>query len=271
MGRPLWFVTLLKRAFPGRFILARLTRIPILGRLLERWLFAGDSLYYLPRERVIVVNRPIEQPGEMVLPSRVVEHFIAQARYLWVMNACICRDASRCQDYPVELGCLFLGQAAMGINPRLGRPVTQKEALAHVRRCREAGLVHLVGRNKLDLVWLGVSPGERLLTICNCCPCCCLWRVLPHVAPHIGARIARFPGVTVAVTDRCQGCGTCTRGVCFVGAIRLERGRAVIGQECRGCGRCVDACPQGAIELRLDGAGRVAEAIGRLSALVDVS
>jgi hypothetical protein len=90
------------------------------------------------------------------------------------MNTCLCRDAKQCKDYPIDLGCLFLGEAALGINPRLGRGVTKREALEHIRRCREAGLVHLIGRNKLDTVWLGVGPGDKLLTICHCCPCCCL-------------------------------------------------------------------------------------------------
>ena len=269
MARPLWLVTLLKLGFPGRFLLARLTRAPVLGALVDRWLFAGDHLVYLPRDRVIPIGQPLEPPGEVVLPSQVVEYFIERAGYHWLMDTCICRSASRCRDYPIDLGCLFLGRAALGINPRLGRRVSREEALAHVRRCREAGLVHLVGRNRLDTVWLGVGPGERLLTICNCCPCCCLWRVLPHIAPQIGRKIARMPGVTVAVTDRCTGCGACTKDVCFVQAIHLNGGRATISDACRGCGRCVSTCPHEAIELSVDG-DAVATAIARLSALVDV-
>jgi ferredoxin len=207
----------------------------------------------------------------MVLPSQVVEHLIRQANTRWVMDTCICRDSAHCQDYPVELGCLFLGEAAAGINPRLGRPVSEDEALAHVARCREAGLVHMVGRNKLDTLWLGVGPGERLLTICNCCPCCCLWRVLPHVAPRIGAKVRAMPGVRVTVGEGCVGCGTCAEGVCFVEAIRLVDGRAVIGEGCRGCGRCAEVCPQGAIEVKMGNADFVAAALEELDGVVDLS
>jgi ferredoxin len=46
-------------------------------------------------------------------------------------------------------------------------------------------LVHMVGRNKLDSVWLG-------------------------------AKVTRMPGVIVAASDRCVDCGTCTEDVCFV-------------------------------------------------------
>jgi ferredoxin len=271
MSRPLWFVSLLKKAFPGRFLAARATRLPLLGRIADRWFFDGDDLVYLPQDRVIPVNRPIDLPGEMVLPSQVVEHFIETADYHWIMNGCICREANQCQDYPLDLGCLFLGEAVLGINSQLGRRVTREEALEHVRRCREAGLVHLIGRNKLDTLWLGVGPGDKLLTICNCCPCCCLWRVLPHVAPQIGAKITRMPGVTVTVNDACVGCGTCTRGICFVDAIQVTNGRAAITDECRGCGRCVDVCPQGAIEICIEGDQFVANSITHISRLVNVS
>jgi ferredoxin len=206
----------------------------------------------------------------MVLPSQIVEHFVERASVHWIMDFCLCRASEGCRDYPVELGCLFLGEAALGINPQLGRRVTKQEARAHVQRCREAGLVHLVGRNKLDTVWLGVGPGRELLTVCNCCPCCCLWGVLPQVTPLIGDKIARLPGVTVTVSDRCVGCGTCTEGVCFVGAIRLENGQAVIDGSCRGCGRCVDVCPQGAIDLVIEDGRFVDRTIAHIATLVDV-
>ena len=271
MSRPIWFVKLIQKFFPLRFTLARLTRIPLVGRITDRLLFEGDDIIYLPQDRVIPVNQSLDRPGEMVLPSQVVEHFIEKASYHWIMDFCICRDSMGCKDYPIDLGCLFLGEAVLGINPRLGRRVTKAEALEHVRRCREAGLVHLIGRNKLDTVWLGVGPGDKLLTICNCCPCCCLWRVLPHIAPQIGTKTTRMPGVTVTVTDRCVGCGTCTQDVCFVDAIRLVNGRAVINDECRGCGRCVDVCPEQAIEITIVNDQFVEESISRLSSLVDVS
>jgi ferredoxin len=273
MARPLWFVRLLKRTFPGRFLAARATHLPLLGRLVDRWLFEGDDLIFLPRDRVvqtISVDEAIDRPGEMVLPSRVVEHFVEEARVHWVMDFCLCRAAEGCRDYPIELGCLFLGEAALGINPELGRRVTKEEALAHVQRCCEEGLVHLVGRNKLDTVWLGVEPGRQLLTVCNCCPCCCLWGVLPHVATRISSKIQRMRGVTVRVNGQCVGCGICTEGVCFADAIRLENGRAVIDLACRGCGRCVDVCPQGAIDLSIEDGRCVDHAIAHIADLVDL-
>ena len=118
MSRPRWVVQLIKLAFPGRFLAARATRVPGLGQMMDRWLFEGDHLFYLPQDHLIQVDEAVEVLGEMVLPSQVVEHFIEQAGVHWIMNACICRDANGCEDYPRELGCLFLGEAAAGINPQ---------------------------------------------------------------------------------------------------------------------------------------------------------
>jgi ferredoxin len=256
--------------FSGRFFIAELTKLPFLGRRIDNWLFDGDDLIYLPKDWVIQINKNVNQPEEIVLPSSIVEHFIQEANYRWIMDRCICRDASRCKDYPIESGCLFLGEAAMKINPKLGRSVTKKEALQHAQRCRDAGLVHLIGRNKIDTVWLGVSPGNKLLTICNCCPCCCLWRALPHIAPQIGTKISKMPGVSVTVTDSCTGCGTCTDGICFVNAIHIVDGHAIKTEACRGCGRCIAVCPNNAIELTIQD-DYLRNSITRLSELVDVS
>lgn len=269
----MWSVRLLEAIFPSRFVAARATKLPLIGRLVDRWFFDGDDVIFLPQDKTIQtlpVDQSVERPSEIALPSRVVEHFVEQASVHWIMNSCLCRAGEGCRDYPIELGCLFLGKAALGINPNLGRLVTKEEALEHVQQCREAGLVHVVGRNKLDTVWLGVGPGHRLLTICNCCPCCCLWGVLPHVAPRIGERIQRMPGLTVSVNGQCVGCGTCTEGVCFADALRMDRGRAVIQDSCRGCARCVDVCPQGAIQVSIEDTSFVDRAITRIATLVDL-
>jgi len=263
-------VKLIKRTFPRLFFAARLSRVPLLGRLIDHALFEGDDLMFLPRERTLRLEASVDDPGQMVLPSQVVDHFIDQAGHLWIMDRCICRDSLSCRDYPVALGCLFLGEASLKIHPGLGRSATREEARAHVRKCRAAGLVHLIGRNKLDTVWLGVGPGRKLLTVCNCCPCCCLWRAIPHLDHRISDKVTRMPGVEVRVSDRCAACGTCTQGVCFVNAISLADGRAVIGDQCRGCGRCLEVCPEEAIEMIID-EGRVERAIEHITPLVELS
>jgi Pyruvate/2-oxoacid:ferredoxin oxidoreductase delta subunit len=270
MSNPLWLIGLIRTFFPGRFFLARLTRVPLLGSLMDRWMFRGDRLFLLPKVQSIEINEPIEPQQQVVLPYRIVDEFIARSRRRWIMHTCICRESSGCRDYPVDLGCLFMGEAVMGIHPRLGRHATKEEAFEHVRRCRDAGLVHLIGRNRLDPLWLGTQPGDRLLTVCNCCPCCCLWRMLPDLHSSIAGRFTKLEGVTVRVNDACTGCGECLKAVCFVGAIRMREKRAVITDDCRGCGRCVTVCPRRAIQLTIDGGDGFDKSVEWIGRLVNV-
>lgn len=271
MARPLWFVNLLEKTFPNVKLIAKMTRIPIIGRIFDFLLFEGDDIIYLPQDKVIPINIEVEKENDLVLPSQVIEYFIKKSNYHWVMNFCICRDSMQCKDYPINLGCLFLGEAVLGINPQLGRLVSKEEALEHIKKCREAGLVHMIGRNRLDKQWLGVKPGEKLLSICNCDPCCCLWRISPILDPKIGKKIQRMQGVKVRVTDDCIGCGTCIKGICFVDAIKLIDNHAIINDECRGCGRCVDICPQKAIELTIKDTEFVRKSIEQIEKIIDVT
>lgn len=273
MARPQWFINFLKKHFELRYLGAEMTKWPIIGRIMEKALFnghqTGDALFYLPKDRVLI-QQDIKTPDNIVVPSKVLEYFIEEAKYIFLMDKCICRDAADCQTYDHNIGCIFLGEAVLDINPELGRLVDKETALAHAKRAREAGLVHLIGRDKIDAVWMGVEPSTKLMTICNCCPCCCLFRFLPNLAPKLQNKIERMPGVHLEVTDDCTGCGLCTRDVCFIHAIHIEDGKAVIQEDCRGCGTCAEVCPESAIKLIVEREDYVDDAIRRLSEAVDV-
>lgn len=273
MARPIWTVKFLKKYFGLRYFGAEMTRWPLIGYIMERALFNsqrnGDALFYLPKDRV-VVDEVIDNQENFIVPSDVVVHFISEAKHIFLMNTCICREAAGCQDYDHNIGCIFLGEAVREINPKLGRQVDQETALAHLQHAREAGLMHLIGRDKIDAVWMGVKPYTKLMTICNCCPCCCLFRFLPNLAPKLQNKIERMPGVMVEVTEDCIGCGRCMEAVCFIDAIHLENGRAIIREDCRGCGNCVEVCPQGAIRVVIERNDYIENAIKRLSEAVDV-
>jgi len=271
LARPLWFVKLIKKTFPNVKFIAKLTNLPIIGKLIDKLLFEGDDIIYLTPDKMIQVDQTIEKQSDMVLPTQVVEYFINKANNHFIMTTCICREASNCQDYPINLGCLFMGDGVLDINPQLGKLVSKDKALEHIRKCREANLVHMIGRNKLDKQWLGVKDGDKLLTVCNCDPCCCLWRIAPVLTPKIGSKVTRMPGVKVLVTEKCIGCGTCTKDICFVDAIHLHKKRAFIDQNCKGCGRCVDVCPQKAIEIIFKDKDYVKNSIERIDKLVDIS
>jgi ferredoxin len=273
MARPIWFVNVIKKSFGLRYVGAEMTKWPVIGRVMERALFnghrSGDALFYLPKDRVII-DEKIDDQENMVVPSDVVAHFIKEAKHVFLMNSCICREAADCQDYDHHIGCIFLGEAVLEINPKLGRLVDVDTALAHVERARQAGLVHLIGRDKIDAVWMGVKPYTKLMTVCNCCSCCCLFRFLPNLAPKLQKKIERMPGVRLEISETCVGCGKCSEGVCFIDAIHMEDRRAVIDEACRGCGNCVEACPEDAIRVVIEHDDYVENAIARLTEAVDV-
>jgi ferredoxin len=272
MSRPLWFVNLLKHYFPYRKKIAALSQNFIGKKLMDLFLFNGDSMFYLPKDR-IVIEEAITPQENMVLPSEIVHHFVEQANHLWIMNHCICRQGDDCQDYPQDLGCLFMGEAVLQINPKLGKLVDKEQAHQHIQRAQDEGLVHLIGRNKLDSIWMGVGPGTKLLTVCNCCPCCCLFKILPDLHPEISDSVRRMPGVEVWVDpDLCIGCGLCAREeVCFVEAITMVNNQSVIGDGCRGCGRCVEICKKDAIKIKITDASFMQTSIDKINRKVDVS
>lgn len=271
MATPLWFVNLIKFFFPQKTNVAKLTRIPVIRELVDYILFHNDGVVYLTRDNVIPIHEAIEPAENVMLPSQIVTHFIEKAKYHWIMNECLCRDANDCQNYPHDLGCIFLGEAITKINPAIGRRVTKDEALAHAQKCRDAGLVQMIGRNKLDTVWMGVGPGYKLMTICNCCSCCCLYSVLPHLDQSISKKITRMPGVYIQVSEDCIGCGVCTQGICFVNAIQMDGDRAVISEDCRGCGKCIEICPNGAIEITINEESYINQVIDKITPLIDLS
>ena len=262
-------VGFIKRAFRYRFFLARLTKVPPLGHIFDKLYFEKDEIYYLPKESVLEVNREMSEPGSLVLPSQVLERLVDEAEHHFLMNYCICRRSNECKDYPMELGCLFLGEATTTIDSRFGRQVNKEEALEHLKKCREAGLVHLVGRNKLDSAWLSARPDDRLLTICNCCPCCCLWMMLPKMREDLSSKVQRMPGVEISVNADCTGCGFCVDS-CFVDAIVINEKKAAIGPQCRGCARCVDICPENAIDVKLPDKQAVKEMEGHIREIVKI-
>ena len=48
--------------------------------------------------------------------------------------------------------------------------------------------------------------------------------------------------------DKCTGCGACV-DVCPADIIKIEKGKAVIGDGCMDCGACMSQCPVGAISF----------------------
>ena len=267
------YVLLLEKIFPYRFGIARLTQLPVFSWIVKKMFFDKNNLTVLTKDNIveITLNKKINPPDSIVVPSKVIEYFIENASYHFIMDFCLCREAMQCKNHSINLGCLFLGEAARGIPSKLGRKASKKEALEHAEKCREEGLVHVIGRDKLDEQWLGVGSKLPLLTICNCCSCCCLWRMLPDLDSKLASTVRKMPGVKTIVNENCTGCGTCTNNVCFVNAIQIKDKVAVIGDDCRGCGRCAEVCPNDAIDVLIEDEDFIKKTIERVKSSTNIS
>jgi Pyruvate/2-oxoacid:ferredoxin oxidoreductase delta subunit len=271
MGRPLWVTKVTKKAYKKLFTWAKMTKWPIMGPIMKKWLFKNDYTIFLPKDSVIQIeiDETFQKPEDMVLPSQVLATFIEKASHHFIMNFCLCRESLQCKNYPRDLGCLFLGDAVLDINPELGRIVTKEEAMEHLVKCRDKGLIHMIGRNKVDSVWLNVD-GRKLMTICSCCPCCCIFRMEPYLHKDLQRNLTRMPGVTISVNDKCIGCGTCIKTGCFMNALELIDGKIHIKDNCKICGRCASVCPQKAIDIVVHDIKSVQESVEIMSSRITI-
>lgn len=276
-------VKVIKLTFKSRFTFAKIARkIPLIANVVDKLFFEGDDIQVLPRDssiksnntlihEKITVNKDVELPDNIMLPSIVLKNMIMKSKYHFIMDSCICRVSNDCKDYSQKLGCLFLGKGSKRISHKLGKAVSSYEAIEHVDKCQEAGLVHIIGRNKIDSVWLNTGPKEELLSICACCPCCCLWKMTPDLPENIGKSFSKMNGVDLIVDKTiCSGCGKCMKDICFVEAITVQNGKANIDMtKCRCCGRCVEICSSGALTIKMEKNG-VKHSIKRVESLIDV-
>lgn len=252
-------VPLVHRIFHLRFKVASLTRkSKIINKIIKFILFRDDGTYFIPSNNSVKnhnieeidVNIKIDNSESIVMPSDFIISVINEANDIVIMNECLCRTSTKCDDYPRDLGCIFIGKTTRKISRRHCHEATKQEAIEHINKANKAGLIHIMGRNRMDRVWMNVSPGEELLTICNCCPCCCLWRVYPKLSDEIQNDFFKLPGVHLEYDEsECINCYKCL-DVCFADAIKIDDNKISINQDiCIGCGQCSNNCPTEAIKL----------------------
>ena len=243
-------IFVVNRIFNWRFRIAGLTKkSKVAKKIINKMLFEKDDVVIIPN--TIKVNKTIESEGTEFLPTQVIKDVIKRCDDIVIMNTCLCRTSSKCKDYPHNIGCIFLGPTSRKIPRTFGSDATVEEALAQVDKADAAGLSHIIGRNNIDSVWMNVRPDEGLLTICHCCPCCCLWNVVPNLHDDISKKIYRLDGLKVTWNeDKCKNCLKCLKDICMFGAISLENNKININQDtCRGCGLCANTCKFDAIDI----------------------
>ena len=248
---------------------AKTTAWPVVGKL-TGWIVNRDhyDVTFIP------INQELEDNGSTVLPKQVVEDMIRRSCHRVILPICLCRVGCRCQDYPMEIGCIFLGEGAKQIDPSIGRAVSVEEALEHMERAIAEGLIPQIGRVDPDPLMLGVRmrDWERFLTLCFCCTCCCIaMRNQLSWDQDMRGRMHRLEGLSIEISDECDGCGKCAKQ-CFAQAIVIEDKLARITEDCKGCGLCVDVCPREAISISVtDGYRLLTDALSRIQNYADVT
>ena len=243
-------VFVVNKIFNWRFWIAGLTKkSKIAKNLINKMLFEKDEIIVIPN--TINVNKKIEAEKSEFLPTDVIKDVIRRCDDIVIMDSCLCRTSNNCEDYPQDIGCIFLGPTTKKIPRKICHEATVDEALAQVDEADAAGLSHIIGRNKIDTVWMNVRPGEGLLTICHCCPCCCLWKVYPNLHEDISDKLERLDGITVTYdSNKCKSCMKCLKDVCMFKAIEEKDGKIIIdSNNCKGCGLCVNSCNFGALTI----------------------
>lgn len=208
---------------------------------------------------VMPLDVDVTDKGEkVVLPIDLIKETLKTVNYIAGMDSCLCRDATGCEDFPADIGCLFMGEAAKNaVKNGLGRQFTYEEACARVDLAAQHGLMGQAVWIEVEQLLWGVPNDlmDQFLEICFCCPCCCITMRLARNATEKERHRFQPAGWTaVADLTSCIGCKACNSGPhgCPVEAISFrEDGKVEINQEtCVGCGICKTKCAENVIKIK---------------------
>ena len=229
---------------------------PIIGPIYKKlMMFTPDEKRY-SAGTVYNLNVDVSDQGEsVVVPMDLVKDMLRKAKYIASTNACICRDANNCQDYPKDVCCLFMSHSGRTIvDHKVGYEISLEDALARVDKAASLGLVGQALFVEVEQFIWGFSNAamENFIEMCFCCPCCCVAFNLSRNASRVVKRRFHPSGWTSLISaESCTACGECVQP-CPQAAITLaDGGKAVVNQEyCVGCGICKMHCPADAIRIQ---------------------
>lgn len=193
----------------------------------------------------------------VVMPIDMMKQAVAHSTYRAIMNKCLCRSAYSCKNFPLDHACLFLGEGARKIvKEGSGREASVTEAIAHIYRGAELGLVGQALWIEVERFLLGIKREKDVahwLEMCFCCPCCCGTFKLQKATNQkdIKDRFKSIGWKAVINDELCIKCEKCIEK-CPIKVISSKNSSININeQECLGCGLCASGCPKEAIKLEL--------------------
>jgi len=206
--------------------------------------FFTESLFdnmggIIPPLRTIPVKHSIDA-AQKVAPYADAREIIKSKEKIAVAD-CICRAQQKLLDNscdkPLEVCFIFGSHAEYYIENNLARLIDQKEALAILDKCEEAGLVNQPANM--------INPAG----MCNCCgDCCGVLRALNR-QPKPTEQVSNNYWAEVD-PDLCVGCELCIDR-CQMEAIHMSEDQisTINTDRCIGCGLCVTTCPEEALSL----------------------
>ncbi len=222
----------------------RLSRVPVIGGHVEK-MVGGRNL------KVITIPVDLKLQSESaILPFDAARRLVESASYIAGLNVCICRESRNCKDYPIDVGCMFLGEGARTIRHAAGASVlTKEEALDRLERAKQLGLVNNAIWSSNEMKILGVDE-KRTVELCSCCPCCCLMFKTRNGSRAFMDSFKGFGVCKVVNADECTHCTNCEQA-CPFKAIRTNRQSEpyIDVSICKGCGRCEIACKHAVLKV----------------------
>lgn len=270
--RPRWWLGVLRLYWPLNLLSAKMTRWPIVGHFLSFImipLFTKNNfnISYIP------INANIEPVASSALCREIIEELIRRSSHRVIISRCSCRDAKKCQNFPIEDSCLLLGEDTKVVDSRIAKHASVDEALDHMSTKTASGLIPMIGRVRMDDFYYGIPNRGRMLTICFCCPCCCsILGALQYLPEEAKSSLVRLKNVEVIVdTEKCIQCRHCI-DACFAKAITLSGGTIQHDEDkCIGCGRCSMVCLPQATSLVVENVDiAVNEILGRIKERVNI-
>jgi len=253
--------------WPFGDLVKKFARLPFIGKKVAQILWNEKNLEatYIP------VDENIEIPSSNALPMEFIEELARIACERFILSYCLCRASRKCKNYPKEIGCVFLGEAAGEIDKRYGRRASIEEVLEHARAATSIGLIPCVIHGKFDASLFGIDY-RKMLAICFCDDCCCTLRTDMRKGPlEYRDRIQRFEGLKLEAGENCDACGKCAEA-CFLDAISIGEKGPSFAEWCKGCGRCVSVCPHQNIKLVFNPPSHIKEEfLAKISKRTDIT
>ena len=194
-----------------------------------------------PSLRTIPVNMKQVNESVPIAPFDDLQKIVESKEKIAVIN-CACALKSNAvgqscaQNLEVCIGFDFYAQYCVD-HLKVGRYISQKEALEILQKTEDAGFVHQLA-----------GDSRNTEGICNCCPDCCNILSVLKMLPE-PAKFAQTNYFVQLDDDACVNCETCIDR-CPMGAISAgDESVSVELPRCIGCGLCVSTCPSNALKL----------------------